>query len=395
MITSMWMALSEPARAEDVAGHVSQAKFFLKKGWYDDALKELDGAAALPDGAIDPEVWYLIATVRYALLDVAGASDAAERAQTYARDDDQLYQAASYAQFLREQFGELEVVPPYPGFAGKLDLEPTFPPLDPELRAYLGRLDAKTSKKRTFPVVVSLPIGDYQLNGEPVTVLAGQRVSVTRTASQLAGSGFANAQLAKFELGVGLANWLGPQVSSLQPSVSLHGAVTQPVGGLVAGLFVDWTPTWYDSVEGQMRFSSEGWSLGGRIGYELANSGALVIRPSIGWRMAQIPGVERSCLASGDSFTCAQDGPAELVVYGTGLAQVALAELSIDYIDRSRKRTLGIGVKVIGEEAFGRLPGHGIARLPDGQGVDFVLADNARSFTATGFRFMPNVSIAF
>ncbi len=395
MIASMLMLWAEDARADDVAGHVSQAKFFLKKGWYPDALKELEGAAALPDGAIDPEVWYLIATVRYALLDVAGASDAAERAQTFARDDDQLYQAASYAQFLREQFGEVEVVPPYPGFAGKLDLEPVFPPIDPELRAFLGRLDAKTSKKRTFPVVLSLPIGDYQLNGEPVTVVAGERVSVTRSSSQLAGSGFANAQLAKFELGVGFANWFGPQVANLQPSVSLHGAVTQPFAGLLAGVFVDWAPTWYDSAQGQILFSSEGWSVGARLGYELANSGALVIRPSLGWRLTQIPGVERSCLSNGDGFTCTNDGPAELIVYGTGLANVALAELSIDYIDRSRKRTLGIGVKVIGEEAFGRLPDHGVARLRDGQGVDFVLADDARGFTATGFRFMPNVSIAF
>ena len=88
MIASMLMLWAEDARADDVAGHVSQAKFFLKKGWYPDALKELEGAAALPDGAIDPEVWYLIATVRYALLDVAGASDAAERALHQADADD-------------------------------------------------------------------------------------------------------------------------------------------------------------------------------------------------------------------------------------------------------------------------------------------------------------------
>lgn len=376
-----------------VAGHLDQARFFIKKGWYGDARRELEEAVALPDGGIDPEVWYLLATVRYQQLDVQGASEAAERAQTYARDDDQLSQSATFAAFLREQFGVIEVHAPYPGFVGKLDVEPTSAIFDPELKAYVGRISDQLGGHLTFPVRLSLPAGDYTINGGAVIVQPGVEQIVERTSSELAHSPFANAQLARAEIGVGLSMWLGRSTAHLEPGPSLHVGLVQPVGALIAGVFTDWSPRGYDTIDGKIVASPLGWGVGARLGVELPGTGVVAIRPSLGWRLAQIPGVPRNCEAAADGVMCTDRGPADVVVYSIGLANVALAELSVDWIDRSRKRTVGLGVKFIGEQAFGFLPASGTARLPDGSDLSYTIVD--RHFSSTGVRFMPTVAISF
>ena len=95
MTPLIWLVATAAAQDGDFRSYVDQARFFLRKGWYEDALVELEKARAHPDGALDPEVWYLLANVRYHLGDVPAAKRAAEKAHSQSRTEAQLQQAST------------------------------------------------------------------------------------------------------------------------------------------------------------------------------------------------------------------------------------------------------------------------------------------------------------
>jgi len=57
----------EPAAQSDFQAMVDQARFFLKKDWYQDAAGELEAAVATEDGRLDHDAWFLLASVRFEL----------------------------------------------------------------------------------------------------------------------------------------------------------------------------------------------------------------------------------------------------------------------------------------------------------------------------------------
>lgn len=388
-----WFAAE--ASAADVQGHLSQARFFVKKGYLDDARRELEAASRLPDGEIDPDVWQLLATVRYQLLDIPGALAAADQAQTYARTEDQLYTSATLAAFLRENFGAVEVVPPYPGLTGRLDVLATEPPFDPELKGYLARREAQGARSVTFPVTVWLPAGRYELNGGLVDVQPDRTARVERSAADLSGSGLARLQLARFELGSGLSLGAGAMIAHHEPAPDAHIAVSQPVGRLIAGAFADWTPRWYLGADGDYRSAFGGWGAGARVGVEVVDSPSVTVRPSIGWRFARVPGVALPCRVGDGGAICEQSGLSDVWLYPTGAAHFVVFELSTDLIDRRRKRAVGLGVKAVGEVGVARVPAAGTFDLPDRGTMTWTADESQRAFYLSSVRFMPHLSVAF
>jgi hypothetical protein len=391
----IWLAA--PAFAADEAdqlrGHLDQARFFVKKQWYEDARKELEAAVALPDGRIDPEAWYLLATVRYELCDVEGARAAAARAHSYSRDDEQLQLAATLNAFLAEQFGIVEVRAPYAGLTGSLSIEAEGPLLDPNLKLYVERLRKLHGGKILFPVRVALPVGPWKVNGRSVTVEPNGNLVLEMDAAEIAGGRAATAQLAKAELGLGMGFWLGEDVENVAPGLQAELSLSQPVGPLVIGALWGWSPASWDTIDGSHASSLAAWSGGVRVGFELG-ADHLLVRPSLGWRYAYVPGIERACTDDAGGWSCSADGPKELVVYGVGRAQVPFVELSVDWLDNTRKSGLGLGVKMAGERAFGTLPATATADL-DGGSVGYSVAEDSRSWSATGVRALLNLSLAF
>jgi hypothetical protein len=384
---------SASASADAVRSHLDQARLFIKKEWYDDAQAELEAATSLPDGRIDPEAWYLLATVRYELCDIEGALAAAERAHSYSRTDDQLQLAAGLEAFLAEQFGIVDVRAPYESLAGRLDIVLDSTLFDPTLKLYLERLKQKYDKKLVFPVRIGLPAGTYRINGEQVVVAPNQRLAVEIPAGALAPGGAAG-QLAQLEIAAGAGFWLGAEASHWLPSLSTEIGVSQPIGPVVAGIVFDWSPALFTTQRDRVATSPVSWTLGGRIGVDVRNTGAVGLRPSLGYRYGYLPGVERPCVADGDGFACSTHAQPDLVVYAIGRAHVVFAEIDATWLDRRRKSGLGFGVKVVGEQAIGTLPRQAQASLGN-RTVDYRVASGSRSWTATGVRFLLDGSIAF
>ena len=384
------LVLCEIAIAED--GLLDQARFYVKKQFWDDAVTELDRVTNTLEGRIDPEAWFLLAQARYQTGDLEGAQLAAQRSHSYARTEDQLQAAAGFESFLTEQFGVVLVKAPYDGLVGTLSLELTSTLFDPEQKVWLARVQKRMTGRQTLPVRLGLPLGTYQINGRDVEVVPGKTTELVLGPAELS-TGV--TQLARAEVGVGIGTWLGGDVDGLLPAIETQLALSQPVGKFVLGVMVDWSPRLLADASGAFVLVPQGLSGGARIGVEVRGP-KLVFRPSIGYRYGLVPGVGRGCANDDDGFACATGtDDADLVVYPVGGAHVPLIELALDWGDRSRKSALGLGVKGIAEHAFGRLPASGDAVDARGESYAWRLDATDRSFSATGFRFLLHVSIGF
>lgn len=376
------LALAAPmAHAEDAdyRSYLDQARFFVKRAWYADAASQLERAVATPDGRLDPEAWFFLASVRLELDDVAGARHAADRAMVHARDSDQAEQAAALLDYLNQTFGFVTLEAPRPGMASRVQIELQSILFDPELKNYVNDLVARRSGAVALPVTLGLPAGAYAINGAPVLVVPGQEHTLTPPI--LGGSGA--LQLLSVELGAGLTHWFGAPVAHLLPNPTTSVAVSLPLGPVVWGAVGQWAYTPYLTRAGALVGSAAGGSAGIRVGVEvpIGVGGAVpvALRPALGWRWQQLPGIELACASSGDAFRCGVEDVdvRQLVVHPTGGAHVPFAEIAARLTDRTRTQGFGGGMTLGGGYALGRIPSQATSTTLDGATYAWTAQDRA------------------
>jgi hypothetical protein len=386
-----WFLAAPAALAADDA--LAQARFAIKKRYWADARDLLAAHVASPEGRIDPEAWYLLAQVRFELLDLPGAAEAAERAHSYSRNDAELEQASNYATFLRDNFGTVALSATHDGLSGSVVVEIAVPLLDPTVEAWFSRQKKQLGARQVLPLRFGLPAGAYTINGKPVTVNPGTITEVTLADSDIAGRQ-AMFQLSRVELGVSLGNWFGPDVATLLPSPRGHLSVLQPIGPVVIGATVTGGARWYTDIDGEMRTAFNEVSGGVSVGLE-AHGPRFLLRPAVGYRYGTLPGIELRCARDGESYACGSDGDAELMVYGVARVHIPYVEASLDWVDVRDRRIIGFGAQIAAEQAIGALPERGTALDPAGSATPYHVLSNARGVVATGGRIGLHLTLAF
>ena len=390
-------AQEAPAEEEDFRSLLDQARFFLKKQWYQDALQQLEAAVATPDGRIDPDAWYLLASVRYELTDLPGAREAAARAQTYARTDEQLQAAANLSTYLTGQFGVVHVHAPLSGVASTLDIQLESILFDPDLKLYLKKIQERlASEKVLLPYAVGLPAGTYRIGDAQVTVEPGQVARAELSAASVRTKGASALKLAQLDLGVGLSLWFGERVANLGPGIELSMAFTQPVGPLQLTALATWTPRLYTPASGGTSVSTNGWSVGARVGLPFRQLDPVVFHVALGYRFGTLPGLELGCTADGASWSCAPDTTPDLVVYTVGRAHIPHAVVGVGYVRQTRGVSVGVGLRVGVDQAFGTVPAEATARVMGSEDtVDYAVPKGERAWSATGLRLVGHLTLAF
>jgi hypothetical protein len=379
----------------DFRGHVDQAQFYIRKRWYADAERELLAAIALPDGRLDPEAWFLLAQVRTERTDLPGAREAAHRAWSYARDDAQLQAASSLATWLDREFGVLRLDALHMGVTANVDIQLESTIFDPDLKLFLARTHEARGRRYVLPTSLGLPAGTYRVNGQQVEVPGGGEASVTLSGRDLRRGVQGALQRSQLEVDLGALVWVGQDTSHLLPAPTAQIAWSQPVGRVVFGVLTDLGAQPYQTLEGDLGVSLASASLGARAGFELPRTRPLVIRPSVGWRTLTVPGMAAPCREGAAGVVCGSQVDPQLVIYTVGRAHAPFLELQVDYLDRMRARSWGVGVKGSVERAFGTLPAYGTARWPgEDTSFPYTLTDDTR-FTALGIRVLADVSMAF
>lgn len=380
-----------PAEDSDFRGILDQARFQIRREFWDQAERDLVRATEHPDGANDPEAWFLLAQVRYQRSDLLGARTAADRALTNARTPDQADQSRAILEFLKSDFALVTVDSTQLGLRWHPQIEAQNPLYDPEQQAWVERLSKRLRRERpVLPVTVGLPAGTWEINGQTLELKAGERERVT-LGIRAAGGGMASARLAWMEISTGVNFWLG-ESSTLLPSPTTQLAVTFPIGGPWAlGVVGQHVSTATRAEDAIYRFDPRGISGGLRFGPILDDGQRFLARPSIGYRYGSAAGARLTC-ARGETWICGE-GPAERIVYASGPAHFIVAELALDYLDRRRTSGLGGGVKLIGEQALGQLA-ETIDLRPSSEGA-VTIDPSARRFSRTSIQILANLSIAF
>ena len=391
-----WVGLAE---AQDAEHHVHQARLFVKKQWYADAAEELEIAVQLDDGEDSYEAWWLLAQVRYELLDAEGAAEAARQATELTRDPEEALQAQQLAEWIDATFGVVVIEAPYESMSSRIQLERSSMLMDPDLKRFVDQLALQWTKPQPLPLRAALPAGEYLVQGHAVSVGTGlDETTLELPMSSLGESGFAALQVTRAEVAMGAGLWLGQRTEGLGSSLDAQVGVTQPVKGMLAGLVLDYSVRSY-SVEGygSVRHPAT-WTLGARVGKELMVSGPLAVRPMVGYRYGYLPGVPFECQESATGAICVPPGTLssepDVLVYAVGRAHIPFAELSVDWRRAGRTTATGLGVRVIVDQAFGRVKSPAEAEIQGSDGV-IEYTTTEPGWTTTGLRMMANFSHAF
>ncbi len=396
---SLLGALLAPALAQEAPSarhHVAQARQFVKNKWYEDAAAELEKALAAPGGAESFEAHWLGAQVYYELVDVDRAVSLADRAATLAPNADAREQAANYASFLRQTFGAVEIRGPEAGMRSRLQIESASVIFDADLKRLVNKVALRARDGAALPARLSLPAGDYLVNGVPVTVPAGGTGTVKLEMRQLGARGLAALQVTRLEIAAGTSVLFGERVDNLDSGGAFELALTVPAGPVLLGAVGTWDLRSYRAAGSETVTDLSTWSGGVRVGRELALGGPLGVRPSIGVRYGLVPGIALGCQESASQLTCAPDDPAEEVrIYALGRAVTPFAELSLEYREAGRTTALGVGVKVVAEQHVGTIANPGEAVLHDAPDTTLPYVAEPATWTATGVRLLANLSLAF
>jgi hypothetical protein len=389
--------LLSPAAAQDAGHHVDQARLFIKKQWYEDAAEELEQAIDLDGGSYD--AWWLLAQVRYELLDAEGAYEAARAAVEHTRDPDEALRAQQQADFIHQTFGVLVIQAPYEGVQSRVQLERQSTLLDPDLKRFVDALALDWTHPQLLPLRVALPAGTYLIQGEQVELQPRlEATELPLPMAQLGNKGFSQLQVTRAELSTGVGAWMGSRTAGMRPSWEIQAGVTQPVGGLLVGVIADYSVRSYQ-VEGYgaVRHPAAA-TLGLRLGRELMVAGPLALRPGLGYRYGYLPGIPLACDRGSEAaeLSCAAptEGEPDVMVYAIGRAHIPFAELSVDWRRAGRTTATGLGVRVVVEHARGRVPSPSTADIQGASGsFDYTVEEPG--WHTTGLRMMANFSHAF
>jgi hypothetical protein len=378
--------------AGDPAHHLRQAKLFFKKGWMADAADELALARKSTAGQAMYEVWWMSSQVAYERANGVKAREFAAQARTRAVTAEEQQQSQGWIDQFDANMGFVEVDGPQEGLKTRLQLERSGLLFDPGQKRYLDRLALDWRERSDLPLKAALPTGEYLINGQAVSVKAGQTVGLRLPFSAIGNKGMAALQVTRFEVAGGVTLPMGG-LSSLRPAPTTQLAVTVPVKQVLVGAMVDLAPQWASLGNDRLR-APGGWSGAARVGTELFTSLPLSIRPSAVLRVGQLPAVPMACVAAGEDWSCAvgEAGPGELPVLARGTAWMPGGELVVEYREAGRTTALGAGIKVEVNAILGELPGSGEAQT-SGEPLCCNLSDAA--VRGASARVLANLSLAF
>ncbi len=375
MITLFMTNLSGLASEADWQALIERARLAAADGYLADAERSLSEAVTTEDGRIDPEAWYLLARTRISLADLDGARLAADRANVYARDDDQAAVTADLMLWLQANFGTLLVVPP-PGTLSDLTVEPVVEPFDPALQAWITASQAAIEQPIDGPRRIGVPIGAWQVNGKTVDVQPDHVVFVRLARPS---SAFADVHVG---VGAAVLGWTAD--GSNLPAPAGHLRVDAPVGPVRLGFestmgVVPWTTASGAAVRaGQFEF-------GPRIAVSPWSDTGLIADVVLSLRLGTVPGIPRACTETESGWACSEGTAHGLVTYPSATALTPGLDVELGWLHPTAPSAFGVVGSVGAGWAMGRLPAEAHADRIDGAAsVPYTLDD--RSWNAPALR---------
>ncbi len=396
---------AEASDGPSVRHAITQAKLFVRKGWYRDARAELEGVASSSEGRRSFQLHWLLSQVCHEMMDIRCALDAAKVAAPIVPDAQQAVVIEDLIHYYESTFGYLTIGAPYESMVSRVQLELLTTLFDPELKRFVTQRSLDLRERNPLPIEVALPTGDYRVNGHEVQIKANIDTSLVLPMSALGARGMAALQVSRLEVTSGVGVFFGEDTSDLQPGLDMQVAVTQPAGPILIGLMFDHSLRNYVVPTVGPQQSQGATSLGVRFGHEIPVDAPLAIRPSLGYRFGYLPGIGFDCVQDDvGAFLCSDSGggnavqsdlPPVLRVHGVARVHQPLFELALEYRKAGRTTAFGSGVKFEAAYTVGQVPEQTQVVVEGaGQSVqDVTILDGA--VNALGVRMLANLSFVF
>lgn len=168
------------AQEDEYETNMKQARFFIKKQWYRDAVKELRRAVSTPNGRESFEAHLLLSQACFKAFDIGCAMTSSDKARGFARNPDEKNSAQGMMDYLTNNFGKVEFqVGPNELAEGYLELKPKEPILDKDVKEYFKeKVEPLSDQRRTLPWIMYLPAIEWELHGQTFTVEGGKELAV-------------------------------------------------------------------------------------------------------------------------------------------------------------------------------------------------------------------------
>lgn len=334
------------AAEPDAAHHLAQAELFERRGWSEDAWREIQAALAAPGGSEDPAVRSLAAALAWErgfALDAAWHHDALGRLHPEPASAER---ARAEASALRRRFARLVITAPHEGMATRVQLEGGPRLIDADTREYAHGITLRLRSRDVLPVSVDLPVGRWIVNGHPVELRPGDEAELSLPMDAIGRKGLSALQVLRLEVAGGLQLAAGARAEGLRPSPTLEVGLTLPSGPWLIGITASGTLQGTRGADDVTRQDPSAFALGGRVGAELFTSTPLAIRPAATLRGLRQPGLLPSC---------AVDGCTSALVTGWQIAPGG--ELAIDYREAGRTTAFGSGIRLAADLPIGAADG--------------------------------------
>jgi hypothetical protein len=391
LLLAIWTPIlsygSDMSANADFRSHLDQAKFFVKKGWLEDAKMELEKATADPNGQLSAEVWYLFATVQLQLCDLAGAQHSAARAHTHAKQTTQLMAAEQLTRFLTTQFGWVKIDIVGADAIGSIRLTSLSPILDTELKQYFNRIAQKWTSEGPLPHRIGLPLGKYRLNGRDIDVVPDQPVVIQLfygDQEEASDKRLPQNQI-RFHLGTGGGAWAGRRTRYLKGFAKLETGIQYSTRRLFAELSLQWTPHAESRQDGSSRWQAGSAGISLAAGFERPLNEIFLVQAFATYRLSILQPVEFGCTQA--PHQCGTDAGTTQYVYPSSVAHIPGAGASLMAFPSGG--ILGFRATFIAEYAVGRIPSAGTAEsLETGTLFEYEVESKERHWSSWGVRIM-------
>lgn len=367
-------ALALDPTISDYRSHVDQARFFIKKGWLEDAYTELMAAVSDPNGKLDAEIWYLLSLLELQRCDLVAARRAISTAQTHARDEEQLQQVIALQQEMSSGYGWLTLPKSYPKKA--VSIQSISPIFETSAKEFYHRVQIRARESKSLPLSVALPSGMYEIDGTSVTVSENETVPSAPPKTTK------NKPIKAYVFtGIGTGSWFSQDSPHLGSYGLVEGALGLQRTPFIAEFGARWTPQSFTQADGANNVQWDAFDISIRAGIQ-GERGKYAIQWLIGTRAVRLQPLELFCTTENNIDTgCAlRDGDAAFIypkVWAFGLFTSIRLERTI---------SLGaLGVALAPEYALGRAPASGTARfVAESSEIQYVVESQSRSWRSFG-----------
>ncbi len=335
--------------------HVDQARIFLRRHYYADAMAEVELGLADPATADALDLYAIGVDAAWELGEIDRVLSWSQQASDLALGGDAHDAWQGRHDTVAATWGWLRVAPrDGRGSSTRLQVEPATPVLDPEQKRIANVIALRAHDPTSLPARLALPTGDWLINGVAVTVTPGEVTPLALSAEQLGLAGLAALQTLRLDVSASAQVLAGAKVAGSGPTGALGLDLTGPLGRALLGGGVTWAPQAYVSAQGHRYASPWAGSANLHVGADLPVAGAIAFRPGVGLAAQLVEGLPVPC-------ECGLGAPTTLYVPGWAVGPAA--QVGVEWRQAGRSSATAFGVRVEGALGFGRTVSGGHATV--------------------------------